>query len=158
MSTISLNEIVKVVPEMELEELKALEMAVKVAIDIRSQGRLTSDTPIFSSRDEEGPGLNDQAMAILEDSDTFSLSLADQALLAALVLSEGYHQDAFSSRDINDVIAESGRPRIAHITSAISTLLDRAFLIGSTKSLSMSREGKAKARGLIGMIRRKAAT
>ena len=85
------------------------------------------------------------------------LTLADQALLAALVLSESYHQETFSSRELNDIIEESGRPRVAHITSAISGLISRSFLTGNTKALSLSREGKAKARGLIGMIQRLAA-
>jgi len=97
------------------------------------------------------------ADAILEAVDAYDLSLADQALLGALILSEGYQQDVFSSRDINDIIEESGRPRIAHVTSAISGLTDRAYLTGTTKALSLSREGRAKARGLIGMVRRRAA-
>lgn len=156
MSTIDLDRIVSVIPELELSDLRSLEMAVKVAINIRTQGHLSTDSET-DSREDEGLGLNDQALAILEDPETFTLSLADQALLAALVLSDGYHQDAFSSRDINDIIEESGRSRVAHITSAISGLLDRAFLTGSTKSLSLSKEGRAKARGLIGMVRRKAA-
>lgn len=155
MSKSDLDHLVALVPTLELTELRTLQMTVKVAIDIRTQGELSSDSPGGFS-DEEGPGLNDQALAILEDPDTFDLSLADQALLASLVLSESYHQDAFSSRDINDIIVESGRPRVAHITSAVNGLVDRGYLTGSTKALSLSREGRAKARGLIGMVRRKA--
>ena len=156
MSTINLDRIISVIPELELSELRSLEMAVKVAINIRTQDVLSTDSET-TSQEDEGLGLKDQAIAILEDPETFALSLADQALLSSLVLSDGYHQDAFSSRDINDIIEESGRPRIAHVTAAISGLLDRAYLTGSTKSLSLSKEGRAKARGLIGMVRRKAA-
>lgn len=157
MSTKDLSELAALIPELELSELRALQMTINVAIDIRTQGELSTDEPGRMSRDEEGPGLNDQGLAILEDEDNYSLSLADQALLAALVLSDGYQQDVFSSRDINDIIVESGRPRIAHITSAITGLTDRGYLSGSTKMLSLSKEGRAKARGLIGMLRRKAA-
>lgn len=155
---IELEDIKASIPEYDLSELKALEMMVQVAINIRSEGELTSDRPARKApRDEEGPGLNDQALAILEDMETFDLSLADQALLASLILGEGYHQAVFSSRDVNDIIEESGRSRVAHITSAISGLLDRSYLTGTTKSLSLSKDGKAKARGLIAMLRRKAA-
>ncbi len=157
MSKHNLNHLVSLIPDLELSELRALEMSVKVAIDIRTQGQLSTESTLAPQAFEEGPGLNDQALAILEGVDTYELSLADQALLGALVLSEGYHQDVFSSRDVNDIIEESGRPRIAHITSAISGLTDRAYLTGTTKALSLSREGRAKARGLIGMVRRKAA-
>lgn len=157
MSTRDLSELAALIPELELSELRALEMTIKVAIDIRTQGQLSTETAGSAFRDEEGPGLNDQGLAILEDEETYSLSLADQALLSALVLSDGYQQDVFSSRDINDIIVESGRPRIAHITSAITSLSEKGYLTGSTKALSLSKEGRAKARGLIGMLRRKAA-
>lgn len=157
MSKVDLKDLVSLIPSLELNELRALEMSLKVAIEIRTQGELSTESSLSPQAADEGPGLNDQALAILEEVDTFELSLADQALLGALILSEGYHQDIFSSRDVNDIIEESGRPRIAHITSAISGLTDRAYLTGSTKALSMSKEGRAKARGLIGMVRRKAA-
>ncbi|MEM6279098.1 MAG: hypothetical protein AAF733_06440 [Verrucomicrobiota bacterium] len=157
MSEDDVKRLLSLIPELELDELRALKMSIQVAIDIRAQGQLSHEEPFSRSSEEEGPGLNDQALAILEAVETYSLSLADQALLGALVLSEGYDQDAFSSRDVNDIIEECGRPRIAHITSAITGLTDRGFLTGTTKSLSLSKEGRAKARGLIGMIRRKAA-
>ena len=89
--------------------------------------------------------------------DRHDLTLADQSLLAALVLRDAYQQDTFSSRAINDLIEECGRPRIAHITSAISGLISRSFLVADEKVLSLSREGRAKARGLIGMMKRRAA-
>lgn len=156
MSTTDLSELAAIIPELELSELRALQMSIKVAIDIRTQGQLSTESIGSGLREEEGPGLNDQGLAILEDEESYALSLADQALLSALVLSDGYHQDIFSSRDINDVIVEAGRPRIAHVTSAITGLTDRGYLTGTTKALSLSKEGRAKARGLIGMLRRKA--
>ncbi|MBP6783506.1 MAG: hypothetical protein KA152_06920 [Verrucomicrobiales bacterium] len=156
MRNIDLDTLVSLIPEMDLSELRALEMSVKVAIKMRTQGNLSTDAPMLVERDEEGPGLNDQAKMILEGVDDYELTLADQALLAALLLSDAYQQDSFSSRDLNDVIAECGRPRVAHITSAIAGLTSRSYLTGSTKALSLSREGRAKARGLIGMIKRRA--
>lgn len=156
MRNIDLDTLVSFIPEMDLSELRALEMSVKVAIKMRTQGNLSTDAPMLVERDEEGPGLNDQAKMILEGTDDYELTLADQALLAALLLSDAYQQDSFSSRDLNDVIAECGRPRVAHITSAIAGLTSRSYLTGSTKALSLSREGRAKARGLIGMIKRRA--
>ena len=157
MSTGELNRFVSLIPSLELSELKALEMSIKVAIEIRTQGQLSNEEPNPAFGDQEGPSLKDIGLSILEDEATYTLSLADQALLAALALSDGYQQDVFSSRDINDIIVESGRPRVAHITSAIGGLTDRGYLTGTTKSLSLSKEGRAKARGLIGMLRRKAA-
>ncbi|HQW28904.1 MAG TPA: hypothetical protein PK529_06945 [Verrucomicrobiales bacterium] len=156
MRNIDLDTLVSLIPEMDLSELRALEMSVKVAIKMRTQGNLSTDAPMLVERDEEGPGLNDQAKMILEGVDDYELTLADQALLAALLLSDAYQQDSFSSRDLNDVIAECGRPRVAHITSAIAGLTSRSYLTGSTKALSLSKEGRAKARGLIGMIKRRA--
>ena len=156
MRNIDLDTLVSLIPEMDLSELRALEMSVKVAIKMRTQGNLSTDAPMLVERDEEGPGLNDQAKMILEGVDDYELTLADQALLAALLLSEAYQQDSFSSRDLNDIIAECGRPRVAHITSAIAGLTSRSYLTGSTKALSLSKEGRAKARGLIGMIKRRA--
>jgi len=156
MRNIDLDTLVSLIPEMDLSELRALEMSVKVAIKMRTQGNLSTDAPMLVERDEEGPGLNDQAKMILEGVDDYELTLADQALLAALLLSDAYQQDSFSSRDLNDVIAECGRPRVAHITSAIAGLTSRSYLTGSSKAHSLSREGRAKARGLIGMIKRRA--
>lgn len=156
MRTIDLETLVSLIPEMDLSELRALEMSVKVAIKMRSQGNLSSDAPALVERDEEGPGLNEQAKMILEAVDDYELTLADQALLAALILNAGYQQDTFSSRDLNDIIEECGRPRVAHITSAITGLTNRSYLTGSTKALSLSKEGRAKARGLMGMIKRRA--
>tara|TARA_R110000850_G_scaffold9033_18_gene33363 strand:- start:1152 stop:1628 length:477 start_codon:yes stop_codon:yes gene_type:complete len=157
MRNIDVNEVALIIPELSLSELRALEMSIQVAIRMRSQGELSTDTPEARQRQEEGPGLDAQATSILQQIDLHDLTLADQALLAALILSDGYQQETFSSRDINDIIAENGRPRVAHITSAISGLISRSFLTGGTKALSLSKEGKAKARGLIAMIQRQAA-
>jgi hypothetical protein len=157
MNSSPLDTIAALIPEMDLSELRALELTVRVAIQMRSQGNLSTDsTPSLVARDDEGPGLHDQATAILEEVDDYDLTLADQALLAALVLSVGHQQDSFSSRDLNDIIEECGRPRVAHITSAIAGLTSRSYLTGSTKALSLSKEGRTKARGLIGMLKRRA--
>ncbi len=145
------------IAEMDLRDLEALEMAVRVAIRMRTQGSLSTDRDELPIRGDEGPALHDEARFILEDEAVYDLTLADQALLASLILSDAYMQDVFSSRAINDVIAESGRPRIAHITSAIAGLKGRAYLHEEEKSLSLTKEGRAKARALIGMLKRRAA-
>ena len=153
MSTPRLDNLISLIPELGLSELRTLQASIQVAIDIRNQVEVTDPNP----PSDEGPGLSDQALAILEDPDTFALSLADQALLAALVLSDSYQQDIFSSRDINDIVEECGRSRFTHVTSVVTSLLDKSYLTGTTKTSSLSREGKMKARALIGMLRRKAA-
>lgn len=157
MNQTDLEMLVAKIPSLDLEELRSLEMVVKVAIQIRSQGNLSIDAPEHSCSDEEGPGLHDQARMILGGLDLYELTLADQAILASLILSDAYHQDTFSSRDINDIIVECGRPRVAHITSAVTGLTSRSYLHADEKSLSLSPEGRSKARGLIGMIKRKTA-
>jgi len=140
--------------EMDLSELRALELAVNVAIRFHGQVKLSNDDDVATPREEEGPSFNDLAFGILGDPTTYELTQADQALLASLVLSESYQQEQFSSRDINDIIFESGRPRVVHITSALAGLQQRSYLSGTTKALRLSREGKTKARALIGMLRR----
>ena len=157
MSTHPLETIADLLPELDLNELHTLQMTVGVAIRILSQGNLSTDSaPSLVARDDEGTGLHDQATMVLEGVDDYDLTLADQALLAALILSLGHQQDSFSSRDLNDIIEECGRPRVAHITSAIGGLTSRSYLTCSTKALSLSREGRTKARGLIGMLKRRA--
>jgi hypothetical protein len=140
---------------MELADLEAVGMMVQLAIRLRRQSTLTSDRPEFLRRDEEGPALHDEARAILENVAGYGdLTLADQALLAALILQDAYQQDRFSSRAINDVIEECGRPRVAHITSAIAGLTAHSYLRAEEKSLSLTKEGRTKARNLIGMLKR----
>ena len=109
MNQTDLEMLVAKIPSLDLEELRSLEMVVKVAIQIRSQGNLSIDAPEHSRSDEEGPGLHDQARMILGGLDLYELTLADQAILASLILSDAYHQDTFSSRDINDIIVEPAR-------------------------------------------------
>jgi hypothetical protein len=145
------------ISELDLTDLLALEMAVKVAIRMQTQGALSSDRSGGRLDEDEGPALHDEARLLLENP-AHELTLADQALLAALVLSDAYQQDSFSSRAVNDLIEESGRPRIAHITSAIAGLTGRSFLLANDKMLSLSKEGRAKARGLIGMLKRRASS
>jgi hypothetical protein len=156
MSTIEFSDIVSTVPHLNLQQLEVLEASVQVAKQIRTEGDLTGDSH-FSENSDEGPSLNEQGQAILEDQENYQLSLGDQALLSALILGEGYQQDVFSSRDVNDIVVESGRSRITHVTSVVNGLLDKGLLSGSTKSLSLTKEGRAKARTQIGKLRRRAA-
>lgn len=157
MKPLDRDSIAALIPDLELHELFALELAVKVAIRMRTQGALSTDRSDGGAGEDEGPALHDEARFILEDPDRHELTLADQALLAALVLSEAYQQDSFSSRAVNDLIEECGRPRIAHVTSAIAGLTSRSYLLADGKMLSLSKEGRAKACGLIGMLKRRAA-
>ncbi len=157
MRSLHRENLITLIPEMELHDLLALEMAVKVAIRMRTQGTLSTDGEEPSLREEEGPALHDEGRAILEDLVAYELTLADQALLAALILADAYQQDRFSSRAVNDVIAECGRPRVVHITSAIAGLKSRSYLHEDDKSLSLTKEGRMKARALIGMLKRRAA-
>lgn len=148
------DDLVALFAGMELPDLEAVEAMVQLAVRLRRQATLTSDRPEFVRRDEEGPALHDEAKAILENLPDYDLTLADQALLAALILRDAYQQDSFSSRAINDVIEECGRPRVAHITSAIAGLTGRSYLKAEEKSLSLTKEGRTKARNLIGMLKR----
>ena len=156
MAAISLKEILKSLGDLDIDGLEILESAIIGQKRAKQSSRLSNDPPSMEDSEGEGLGLNGWAQKILEDEANHDLTLPDQALLASLILSEAYQQEAFSSRDINDVIAESGRPRVAHITSALTPLSGRKYLVGSTKELSLSPEGRTKARGLIGMLRRKA--
>lgn len=158
MPRLSLKEIIPSLSEMDYRELELVEELAKTFMRKKRSEQLSTDEELeeqLSVRASEGPGLSDRAKAVLEDSEHHDITLADQALLASVILSDCYQQDVFSSRDINDVIEECGRPRVAHITSAISGLTGRSFLTGSTKQLSLSREGRTKARGLLGMLSRR---
>lgn len=142
--------------EMDLADLEAVGMMVQLAIRLRRQSTLTSDRPEFTRGEEDGPALHDEAREILEQVTAHDLTLADQALLASLILHDAYQQDRFSSRAINDVIEECGRPRVAHITSAIAGLTTHSYLRAEEKFLSLTKEGRTKARNLIGMLKRQA--
>ncbi len=147
--------IISALPELNLSDLESLDTCLQLTLRIRRQSEVSADLPSVAERPpKKERGLDDAAREILRAAESVDLSLADQALLAAVILSETYHQADFTSRDINDVIEETGRPRVAHITSALSGLLDRCYLTGSTKQLTLSPEGRAKARSLIGLKRR----
>ena len=151
-----MKDIIPAVLELDLRDLEVLQSTVEGLIQKQANQRLSTDEISDDDAGEnEGPGLNDWAKKILEDERAYEITLADQALLASVILKDGYRQEVFSSRDINDVIEECGRPRVAHITSALSSLTGRSFLSGGTKELSLSKEGHAKARGLIGMLTRR---
>lgn len=152
MSRLELSDIAKAIPRFSLEELLALEMSVQVAIQMHNATRLSTDKPFADRNEDEGPGLSDLAIEVLSDLDHVELSLPDQALLASVILDGGFEQVSFSSREIHEVIQAHGRPRIQHITSAISPLTSRSYFINTTNKLyQLSTEGKAKARGLISM-------
>ncbi len=141
--------------DLELDQLEELNSHLQLTLKIRRQSEVSVDFEEPRSGGSVEPTLADQARQTLSDFDLdYDFTLADQALLAAVILADDLSQTTFSSRDINDMIEECGRPRVAHITSALGGLTGRSYLVGSTKELSLSSEGRAKARGLIDMINR----
>lgn len=150
--------IVDQLAEFGLSELEELNSYLQLALKIRRQSELSVDLPssTFDQRSQETQ-LADQARMILQGIDTYDITLADQCLLAAVILDESYGQQNFTSRSLHDEVKLNGRPPIAHITSATSGLLEKSYLIGSTKEAHLSPEGKAKARSLIRMCLSQAA-
>jgi len=143
--------------EMDLSDLRSLKSHVDLVVKIRSQSEISTDLETPSMRSEES-GLAESARRLLQQGiEDQRWTLADQALLASVILSDSYQQSEFSSRDINDVIEECGRPRVVHITSALSKLLERGYLEGTTKAMHLPPEGRSKARGLVVMLTREAA-
>ena len=154
MSKPTLKEIIPAMIEMNARDLEIIRDTADGLLRKNASHELSTDLDTVDSTNEEGPGLDQWAKQVLEDLE-ISITLADQGLLSAVILTDGYRQSVFSSRDLNDIVEECGRPRIAHITSAISNLRERAYLTGETKGLQLSSVGRAKARGLIGMLNRR---
>lgn len=141
--------------DLELDQLEELNSHLQLALRIRRQSEVSVDLDVPRESATREPTMADLARQTLGDLDSeYDFTLADQALLAAVVLSDDLSQTTFSSRDINDMIEECGRPRVAHITSALGGLTGRSYLVGSTKELTLSSEGRSKARGLIDMVTR----
>ena len=149
--------IVDLLPEFTLSELEQLNSHLQLALRFRRQSELSVDLPSAVTGITTPSSLADEARRILQGIGEYELTLADQCLLGAVILDESYGQERFSSRSIHDEVKLNGRPPIAHITSAISGLLDKSYLIGSTKEAYLSREGKAKARSLVRMFLGRAA-
>ena len=150
------EEIIRAIPKYSLDELEAILSHVDLALRLQKENRLSTDAPGAVETDREGEGLAGDARRLLRDGD-LELTQADMALLCAVILSESYRQGGFSSRHINDVIEESDRPRVINITSPVSGLIGHGYLRGSTKHLSLSPEGRAKARDLAEMLLRRRA-
>ncbi len=154
MAQLELKAIIDSLPAMELGDLRSLQSHLDLVVRIRSEGEVSTDLAGGVSRDEES-GLAEAARELLTAGvEEGKWTLADRALLAAVILSDSYHQEKFSSRDLNDVIEECGQPRVVHITSALTRLLDRGYLEGTSKELSLPAEGRSKARGLLAMLSR----
>ena len=126
--------IVEQLAEFGLSELEELNSYLQLALKIRRQSELSVDLPSspFGQRAQETQ-LSDQARIILQGIDDYDITLADQCLLAAVILEESYGQQKFTSRSLHEEVKLNGRPPIAHITSATSGLLEKSYLIGSTK-------------------------
>ena len=137
--------------EFSLSELEELKSFLEFALKIRRQSEVTVDLPSSMRQPGENSNLADQARRVLQGIDEFELTLADQCLLAAVILDESYGQDLFSSRSLHEEVKLNGRPPIAHITSATGGLFDKSYLVGSSKEAHLSPEGKAKAQTLIRM-------
>ncbi|MDF1755101.1 MAG: hypothetical protein P1U89_20095 [Verrucomicrobiales bacterium] len=149
--------IVEELAEFSLSELEQLNSYLQLALKIRRQSELSVDLPVSSGGQRAASQLSDDARRILQGIDEYELTLADQCLLAAVILDESYGQEIFTSRSLHDEVKLNGRPPIAHITSATSGLLEKSYLIGSTKEAHLSTEGKAKARSLVRMFLGRAA-
>ena len=106
---------------------------------------------------ENYSSLAELAREVLQGIEKYDVTLADQCLLAAIILDESYGQTQFSNRSLHDEVKLNGRPPIAHITSATGALLDKNYLSGSTKEAAITPEGKSKARSLIRMFLNRAA-
>lgn len=154
MAQMGLKTILDALPGMELGELRSLQSHLDLVVRIRSEGEVSTDLEVGEKREEKS-GLAEVARGLLTGGvEEGRWTLADRALLAAVILSDSYHQETFSSRDLNDVIEECGQPRVVHITSALTRLLERGYLEGTTKELSLPAEGRSKARGLVAMLSR----
>ena len=152
-----ISPIVEQLPEFSLSELEQLDSHLQLALRFRRQSELSVDLPSTKVAEPPRSYLADAAREVLQGIDTYELTLADQCLLAAVILDESYGQDKFTSRSLHDEVKLNGRPPIAHITSATSGLLDKSYLIGSTKEAYLSQEGKEKARSLVRMFLGRAA-
>jgi len=148
------EEIVRAIPKYSVEQLEVIFSHVDLALRLQRENRLSTEAAPEEGKDEEGEGLAGDAGKLLRDHG-LDLTQADMALLCSVILGATYHQGGFSSRHINDIIEESGRPRVINITSPVSSLIGHGYLRGSTKHLSLSPEGRAKARDLIEMLVRK---
>lgn len=149
--------IVEQLSEFSLSELEQLNSYLQLALKIRRQSELSVDLPATAGNSQRVSALADDARRILQGLDEYELTLADQCLLAAVILNESYGHESFTSRSLHDEVKLNGRPPIAHITSATVGLLEKSYLIGSTKEASLSAEGKAKARSLVRMFLGRAA-
>lgn len=156
MARIDINNWAKALPEHSLSDLEQMQQCLSVALGFaRNQAGMTSDELGSGLSQTRSDSLANQALQILGDEDQFHPNLPDQSLLAAVILSREYGQDTFNNRDINDTIEAAGRPRVAHITSAVAGLRERQFLSSPTrdsKDMTLSPEGLAKARQLVHMF------
>ena len=155
MTRIELENITMGLADLELDQLESLNTSLQLVLKIRRQSEVSVDLEEPARQKHREPTLADHAREMLSDLELdYDFTLADQALLASVILADDLSQTTFSSRDVNDMITECGRPRVAHITSALGGLTGKSYLIGSTKELALSNEGRSKARGLIDMANR----
>ena len=151
------EDIIQAIPSYSVEQLELIFSHVDLALRLQRQNRLSTEDPgLQAVIDEEEGGLAGDARMLLLDT-ALELTQADMALLCSVILADSYRQGGFTSRHINDLIEESDRPRVINITSPVSSLIGHGFLAGSTKQLSLSPEGRTKARDLIEMLHRRRA-
>ncbi|NNE94307.1 MAG: hypothetical protein HKN23_21880 [Verrucomicrobiales bacterium] len=152
----SLSEIIKnAIPKLSLSELRGYRDMFDVAIGFHEQSEVSIDLNSGELSVVKEPTTAELARETLCDvGGNYDFTLADLALLASVVLAA--EREVFNSRDINDVIEECGRPRVVHITSALTGLLTKNYLTGSTKEMRLPPEGLTKAKRLIEASRRAA--
>ena len=148
---LSVKDVVEAIPDFAVHDLELIQSHLQIALRIRKENQLSTESGPVLRREEEG--LHSEAKTLLANLEV-DLTQADMALLCSVVLSESYGQQSFTSRDINDIIEESSRPRVINITSPVSGLLGHGYLQGTTKRLSLSPEGRSKARDLVQMLKR----
>ncbi|MCB1235528.1 MAG: hypothetical protein KDM91_10690 [Verrucomicrobiae bacterium] len=135
------------------DELKELQSHLNLALRFRGAHSVRGDgdraTSVGLAAVEPGDdGAAEDCQKMLMDLET-DMSLSEQALLAGVVLADLYQSKVFSSRRVNDVIEECGRPKIAHITSAINSLLEKNYLSGGTKELRLTTGGRVRVDALL---------
>ncbi len=152
-----LTDIVDRLPDMSLSDLEFLDSHLQLALRFRRQTEVSVDLAAPTETSNTQSYLAEAARQILQGVDEYEITLADQCLLAAVILDEAYGQQTFSNRSLHEEVKLNGRPPIAHITTATAGLYDRAYLIGSSKEAQITTEGKEKARGLVRMFLSQAA-
>lgn len=148
-----IRQIIESLPSLSLKELETLDSHLQLALKFRRQSEISVDLETADGERETHSYLVEASRQVLQEIDRFGdLTLADQCLLAAVILDEAYDQSSFSNRELHNEVKLNGRPPIAHITTATSGLFEKSYLTGTSNSAQLSAIGKEKATSLIRMF------